>query len=71
MKSDPPLLAVEINSLPRRVRDYIHDLETQADPAGTLWELHYLRETIAALKILISTNSTRRHRPRQSGSDRK
>lgn len=36
MKHSPPLLAAEINSLPGRVRDYIHDLETQADPAGTL-----------------------------------
>lgn len=40
----------EINALPQRLRDYIHHLETDADPAGTLRENFRLREENAALR---------------------
>lgn len=42
-------LADEINELPERLRSWIHDLETNADPAGTLRENFVLRENVAAL----------------------
>lgn len=49
----PTLLADEINALPPRVRAYIHDLETRADPAGDLWALHGCRENLAAVTKLL------------------
>ena len=42
-------LAEEINELPERLRSWIHHLETDADPAGTLRENFVLREAAAAL----------------------
>jgi hypothetical protein len=30
----PVVLSGEINALPERVRSFIHDLESRADPAG-------------------------------------
>ena len=42
-------LAGEINELPERLRSWIHHLETDADPAGTLRENFVLREAVAAL----------------------
>jgi hypothetical protein len=38
-----------INVLPQPVRKYIHDLETNADPAGTVAENALLRDMVAAL----------------------
>ena len=38
-----------INRLPDPLRRYIHDLETMANPGGTVQENHILRETNAAL----------------------
>jgi len=40
----------EINMLPKRLRDYIHDLETDCDPAGTIREVFALRENQKALE---------------------
>jgi hypothetical protein len=45
--------AKHINGLPQPVRQYIHDLETRADPAGDVAELACLRETVAALEIRV------------------
>jgi hypothetical protein len=42
-----------INVLPALLRDYIHDLETRADPAGEVQELALARMTIAALEARI------------------
>ncbi|MCP5019611.1 MAG: hypothetical protein GY938_30660 [Ketobacter sp.] len=42
----------EINKLPKRLRDYIHDLETDCDPAGTIREVFALKEN---QKVLEST----------------
>ena len=39
----------EINALPTRVKQYIHDLETNADPAGTIQDLAAQKENCAAL----------------------
>jgi hypothetical protein len=39
-----------INALPRPLRRYIHDLQTNADPAGTLRENFRLRRENAALR---------------------
>lgn len=47
----PHLLAAEINALPQRVRDYIHHLETDADPAGDKWRLAAAEENLAALSV--------------------
>lgn len=47
------LLASEINALPERVRRYIHDLETNADPAGDKWRILALEETVIGLQAEI------------------
>lgn len=39
-----------INALPGRLRDYIHDLEALADPAGIVAELALLRDQNAHLQ---------------------
>lgn len=46
----PKPIADEINDLPRRVRNYIHWLETESDPAGTIRDNFRLREENAALR---------------------
>jgi hypothetical protein len=45
-----PVTPALINSLPQPLRDYIHELEARADPAGTVRELVQLRDTNAALQ---------------------
>lgn len=52
----PPasLLAAEINALPERVRRFVHDLETRADPAGDVREAHVARETANALAVRVA-----------------
>jgi hypothetical protein len=44
--------AKNVNALPEPVRQYIHDLETNADPAGTVRELTIARDTIRSLEML-------------------
>jgi uncharacterized coiled-coil DUF342 family protein len=39
----------EVNALPDRVRNYIHNLEARCDPAGDVQELVCLRENCKAL----------------------
>jgi hypothetical protein len=39
-----------INALPQPVRNYIHDLETNVDPAGIVAQNALLRDTVAALE---------------------
>lgn len=48
----------EINILPERVRAYIHHLETDADPSGTLRENFQLREQVGALQRLVADDKT-------------
>ena len=43
----------QINQLPKRLRDYIHDLETNADPAGTVREVFALKENQKRLEMKI------------------
>lgn len=47
------MTAAEINALPDRVRRYIHDLETMADPAGMVRENILVREENAQLRAYI------------------
>jgi len=42
-----------INALPQPLRDYIHDLETRADPAGDVAQIAFLKETVDALVIRV------------------
>src|SRR3954462_12837977 len=42
--------AEHINALPQPVRSYIHDLETNVDPAGMVAENVILRDTVAAME---------------------
>jgi hypothetical protein len=49
MKLEPDLVEA-INALPERLRKYIHHIETDADPAGTLRENFQLREENALLR---------------------
>jgi len=44
-----PLLSAEIKALPDHVRQYIHDLETNADPAGDKWRILALEQNVAGL----------------------
>jgi hypothetical protein len=39
------------NALPQPVRKYVHDLSTNADPAGMVAENALLRDTVAALEL--------------------
>ena len=48
------LTAEQINSLPEFAREWIHDLASDADPAGTLAELRLLQESFEAQEILIT-----------------
>jgi hypothetical protein len=48
LTANPPLSA-EINALPERVRQYIHDLETDADPAGDKWRILALEQNVTGL----------------------
>jgi hypothetical protein len=47
---EPPSISAEINALPERLRRYIHDLETNADPAGTVRDAFAQRENCKALE---------------------
>ncbi len=44
----------EINELPVRARQYIHDLETNADPAGTIQENALLKDQTRELDAKIA-----------------
>ena len=41
----------EINKLPEKVKSYIHDLETNADPAGTIRENTIAKDSIKSIGI--------------------
>ena len=45
----PTITTAEINALPDRLRRYIHDLETNCDPAGVLQSLAVQKENALAL----------------------
>jgi hypothetical protein len=42
-----------INAVPQPVRKYVHDLMTNADPAGMVAENTLLRDTVAVLEVPI------------------
>jgi hypothetical protein len=44
----------EINALPKRIRDFIMELETNADPAGTIREVGMLRDQVAQLSAALA-----------------
>lgn len=44
------MTAEEINNLKPRVRDYIHELETNCDPSGLIRENIALKENVVALE---------------------
>lgn len=46
--------AEEINALPQHVRDYIHWLATDADPASTLQRNYFLEQQNAQLQALLT-----------------
>jgi hypothetical protein len=41
--------AAHINALPHALRSYIHDLESNADPAGNIATIWFQREQIGGL----------------------
>jgi hypothetical protein len=45
--------AVNINALSEPIRKYIHDLETNCDPAGMVQENACLRENVKALEAIL------------------
>jgi hypothetical protein len=46
--------AENINTLPNPVKQYIHDLETNADPAGTIQDLALLKDQTKQLDAMIA-----------------
>jgi len=50
---EPKNLSERINSLPKWAREYIHELEARADPAGDVQELIFLRDQNKALIKLV------------------
>jgi hypothetical protein len=46
--------AANINGLPEPLRRYIHDLETNADPAGMVLENHQLRQQAVAVTAMFN-----------------
>ena len=44
-----PNLSAEINGLPVRIRNFIRDIETEADPAGTIQDFACAKENVEAL----------------------
>ena len=55
-------LVAEVNALPERLRSWVHRLETDADPAGTLRENFVLREAVAALGAKVEKAEAQRNR---------
>ena len=43
-------LAININALPEPIRKYIHDIETNADPAGMVAQNQFLRMQVDQLQ---------------------
>lgn len=52
----PLSLSEQISRLPKQLRDHIHNLETNADPAGNVREIAALRENQAALEGKLKAN---------------
>lgn len=46
--------AENINALPEALRKFVHDLETNADPAGMMAENTLLKDTVAQLQVKIT-----------------
>lgn len=46
--------AENINALPEALRKFIHDLETNADPAGMVAENALLRDTVTQLQVKVT-----------------
>jgi len=46
--------AENINALPEALRKFIHDMETNADPAGMVAENALLKDTVAQLQVKIT-----------------
>ena len=55
LQQPQPVSADEINALPDKIRRYIHDLETEADPAGTIRQNILVREENKMLRKHIAT----------------
>lgn len=53
MSYKPTLTAAEINALPPRVRGYIHMIETDCDPSGTIRSEMHLRDQVEALELRV------------------
>ena len=45
--------AESVNSLPETLRKYIHDLETDADPAGTISQNVLMKDQIEGLQVML------------------
>lgn len=46
--------AAEINALPQRLRNYIHDLETRCDPSGDVQTIAILRDQVNELQAEVN-----------------
>lgn len=49
------------NALPQPMRQYVHDVETRADPAGDVAVIAFLKETVEALLARIRELESRDH----------
>lgn len=62
-EDDPPVTAARINALSPRLRSYIHDLETRADPTGDVQTIHSQRDQIAGLVARVRELESRQPAP--------
>ena len=58
----PCMTAEEVNALPEKVRDYIHQLATNADPSGMVRENMQLRDANNGLQIMYRKAAARASR---------
>ena len=67
LRHQPPLMtATEINALPHKAREYIHQLEANTDPSGIVRENMQLRDTNKGLQIMYRNRTDELDRVKQA-----
>lgn len=67
LRHQPPLMtATEINALPHKAREYIHQLEANTDPSGMVRENMQLRDTNKGLQIMYRNRTDELDRVKQA-----
>ena len=67
LRHQPPLMtATEINALPHKAREYIHQLEANTDPSGMVRENMQLLDTNKGLQIMYRNRTDELDRVKQA-----